>query len=550
VDATTAGVDSLAFNLSPCTGSLIFNGPVGSVAPLAFITVDDPIDVTLNNTMVVGYFAVTNGSGTAEINSGMTTTAAQGISLSIPTITVAGSVSTSNGGPIILDNSGALTVAAGTTFSSNGAFEQIGTGSVTIGGNVTTQGTSIQLTGPVTMNGTMTFDSHALGGGDISFASTVQGAQSLILNAGGGDISFGGAVGTSGTPLGSIQITSSNNVTASAPLFATTLTQLAGTGLSSFNAVTTGALNGIQLTGSAFTFNGNLTTTGNGPLVVNNSGTLTFANAIYSIAGALTQSGSGSSTLAGAFTVGGAITLAQAATLSNTTSLDTSANAQNITFNSTITNDLLGPHNLTLNAGSGNIIVGGAIGATPIGALTITNANNVSLNAISATSVTQVAGARTTTIAGNITTSGLSGISLTGTNFTINGTVTTTGSGPFTIVNGGPLSLTLGNSTLTSGAFSQSGGGSVSLSGTVATNNQNLSFANAITLSGASALSTGAGAGALTLSSTVDGNFALSLTAGSGNIVFGANLGSITPLRRSQDRLIQLQLLAFLSRVV
>ena len=530
VDATTAGVDSLAFDFDPCGGSLIFNGPVGSVAPLAFITVNDPIDVTLNNTMAVGYFAVTNGNGTVEINSGLTSTAAQGISLSTLAITIAGSVSTASAGPIILDNSGALTIAAGTTFNSDGPFEQIGAGAVTIGGNVTTQGTSIQLTGPVTLNGTQTFDSHALGGGNISFASTVQGAQNLILNAGGGDISFGVAIGTSGTPLNGIQIISANNVTASAPIFTSTLTQLAGTGLSSFNAVTTGGLNGIQLEGSAFTFNGNVTTTGNGPLFVNNSGTLNLANAVYSISGALTQSGSGSSTLAGAFTVGRAITFAQAVTLSNTTSLDTSANSQNITFDSTITNDLLGPHNLTLNAGAGNISVADAIGATPIGALTITNANNANFNAISAASVTQIAGAGTTTIAGNIATSGLSGISLTGAAFTINGTVTTTGSGPFTIVNSAPLALTLGNSTLISGAFSQSGGGPVFLSGTVATDNQNLVLANAVTLTGPSALSTGAGAGTLTLSSTVDGNQTLSLTAGSGNIVFGANLGSITPV--------------------
>ena len=264
VDANTAGVDSLAFDFDPCGGSLIFNGPVGSIAPLAFITVNDPTDVDLNNTMVVGYFAITNGNDTAEINSGLTTTASQGISLTIPTITVAGSVSTSNGGPIILDNSGALTIAAGTTFSSSGAFEQIGAGAVSIGGSVTTQGAAIEFTGPVTLNGTTTFDSHASSGGNISFASTVQGAENLILSAGGADITFSGAVGTSGTPLGSIQITSARNVTASAPIFATTLTQLAGTGFSSFNAITTGNLNGIQLTGSSFTFNGNLTTTGGG----------------------------------------------------------------------------------------------------------------------------------------------------------------------------------------------------------------------------------------------------------------------------------------------
>jgi hypothetical protein len=533
VDANTAGVDTLTFNFNPCTGSLIFNAPVGAIAPLASISINSATNVTVNSTMNVGSLPITNGTGTVAINSGITSTAAGGVSIESPVINMAGAITTASGGPLVLNNSGALTAAAGTSFDISGAFQQTGAGSVAISGSVMTHDANIQFTGPTTLIGTTTLDSHVLAGGNISFASTLEGAQALTLSAGSGDISFNNTVGTLATPLDNILINSAHDVTASADLFAATLTQLAGTGLTSFSALNTTELNGINLKGNAFALNGNITTNSSGPVLVNNAGALTFANAVYSIAGGLIQNGLGSTILAGGFTAGGAISFAQSVTLSDTTSLDTSANSQNITFNSTITNDLLGPHDLTFNAGSGNVTCVGAIGATPIGALTITSVGTASFNAISAASLLQSAGTGTTTLSGNVTTGGAPGISLTGTNFNINGTVTTAAAGPFSITNTGPLSLTLGNSTLIDGGFSQSGGGAVALSGTVATNNQNISFANSITLTGAASLASGTGlaAGTITLSSAVNGNRPFSMNAGTGgDIIFGANLGNLTPL--------------------
>jgi len=533
VDANTAGIDTLTFNFNPCSGSVTFNQPVGSVAPLASITIDSATDVTVNSTMNVGSLPITNGAGTVAINSGITSTAAGGINIESPEINMAGSITTASGGPLVLNNSGALTIAPGTSFDISGPFQQTGAGSVSIGGSVVTHDADIQFTGPTTLSSPTSLNSHVLAGGNISFAGTLQGAQTLTLDAGSGDIQFNGVVGTLAIPLNDIQIDSAHHVTASSAMFAATLTQLAGTGLTSFSALQTTDLNGINLSGNGFTFNSNVTTGAGGPILINNAGSLTFTNTVYSIAGGLTQSGLGSTWVAGSFTTGGAISFAAPVILSDTTSLNTSASSQNITFHSTLTNDMLGPHDLTLNAGTGNITCAGAIGAAQIGALTISSVGNASFNAISAASLLQSAGTGTTAISGNISTSGGSGIHLTGTNFNINGTVATAAAGPFSIINTGPLSLTLGNSTLIDGSFSQSGGGAVTLSGTVATNNQNISFANGITLAGTASLSSGSGlgAGSITLSSAVNGNHPFTLNAGTGgDIILGANLGAATPL--------------------
>lgn len=539
VDAFASGSNSLTFNFNPCTGSLVFNGPVGSTAPLDFIAIDSSVDVTANNSVIVGSFSVANGTGTTALNSGITSTGASGVSLSSPTIDLAGSISTSADGPLTLDNSGSLTIASGTSFNISGPFDQTGAGSVTMDGSVVTADASISFTGPITITGPTTFESTVLTGGDISFASTIQGAQNLSITAGGHDVSFGGAVGTMATPINDLTIFRARDVTASAPIYAVTITQFAGTGTTSFQAVNTNGVNGIQLTGAAFSFNGNITTTSsllggtsNGSVIINNSGMLTFASGLTnSIAGALTQNGAGSNNLAGAFTTGGTVSFATAATLTGTTSFDSSANGQNITFSSTLTSDAMGPHNLTLNAGIGNIVFGGTVGATPLGAISLTS-NNLTTGTISAASISQN-GSGSISITGNLTTTGASGISLSGTAETINGTVTTTGTGPFTLTNSGSLTLTLGAGTSIDGAFTQSGGGPVFFSGTLLTNATNILFTNGVSISAASVLSTGSGAGNITFSSTLNSSGSLAnldLTAGTGAILFAGTIGASTSL--------------------
>jgi hypothetical protein len=98
------------------------------------------------------------------------------------------------------------------------------------------------------------------------------------------------------------------------------------------------------------------------------------------------------------------ITLTRAVTLGGAVALDTGANAGNILFSSTVDNT----QSLTLNAGTtGDITFTGAVGGnTPLGPVTVTAANNVTITStfVSA-SFTQTAGSGTTDFGTNSLTS-------------------------------------------------------------------------------------------------------------------------------------------------
>ncbi|MBS0585114.1 MAG: hypothetical protein JSR76_02290, partial [Verrucomicrobia bacterium] len=525
VDASGPG-DSLAFDFNPCTGSVVFNAPVGAVTSLEAITIENGIDVTVNSTLAVGSFTVSNNSGTTTITSGIQTADPAGISIETPVINLAGAITTLNGGPMVLNNSGALTVAPGTSLQIAGGLQQIGAGSVTIGGSIVTPDQAVSFAGALTLNGPLSINTVTTTGEAISFASTIDGTFDLTLAAGSHPIGFGGALG-GGAALGNITIQSASAITAS-PITAATLTVTPPNANSTFDVITTSGLNGINIAGAAINLTGNITTAGSGPLLINNSGTVTFSDSTYTISGALTQSGSGEVTLAGDFVVGGAVSFAQKATLASDITIDTSATGQSVLFTGDVTNNLVAPYDLTIDTGGGAVTFAGSVGAQPIDALTIIDAGVFTAHAISASSITQTAGS-STTILGNLATTGGAGISLTGGIFSLTGGITTTNAGPLSITNSGSLTLNVSSSSI-AGAFTQSGGGSVSLAGSLATQNQNISFANAVTLAGSTTISSGAGSGDISFSDNLNGNQSLQLTAGAGNITFGGLIGNTANL--------------------
>lgn len=495
--------------------SVVFNGPVGGIAPLTSIGINTVADVTANGTVEVGSLSQTSGTGTTTFAAGITTDTG-GIAITTGNIVLSGGYVSA--GSMALTNSGTLT-ATGIAAVVAGTFTETGTS--TISGNITTSDGAVQFTGGVTLNGNLALNTVNSTGANISLA-TVDGAHDLTLTAGTGAIAFSGAVGT--TRLGRVVISSAGNVTTSNIIKAASILQSAGTGTTTLGNLDTNAVNGIQLTGNTFIINGPaLTTTAGGPLIITNSGNLSLIPTTGAIAGSLTQNGAGAVTAAsGSFTVGGATSFASAVTvpIATTLSINTSATNQNITFSNTIA----GPGGLTLNLGTGVLAMNG--NASGLGAFSVPAVGAVSTSAIGASSIALTATGNAI-LNGNLTSTGAT--SLTGTAFTIDG-ILTAGSG-FTIANSGILRLTTGvGSSISGGAFTQSGGGSVQLSGAITTVNQNLSFANDVTLEGAVALSTSAGAGNITLSSTVDGFSPLDLTAGTGTIIFGGALGSNSQL--------------------
>ncbi|WP_261248759.1 CHAT domain-containing protein [Laspinema olomoucense] len=238
----------------------------------------------------------------------------------------------------------------------------------------------------------------------------------------------------------------------------------------------------------------------------------------------------------GIYVYGGIITNTQNITLNGGVNLlhpvSFTTDSGNITFTRTIDGD----SNLTLNSGTGNITIEGAVGSqTELGNLTILNANNVTTESITATSLTQLAGAGSTIFNGEIVTTGANGINLTTNQITFNAPITTTGGGGVTLDNAEILEIAAPFNL--EGAFQQTGMGSVILNSEITTNHNNIEFTSPVTLIGEGSLN--AGTGGLVFGSSLDsGNYPLTLTAGQiefNSPVTGTNTLTLQPATTTQN---------------
>ncbi|MCL1472465.1 hypothetical protein LAY57_17515, partial [Argonema antarcticum A004/B2] len=151
----------------------------------------------------------------------------------------------------------------------------------------------------------------------------------------------------------------------------------------------------------------------------------------------------------------------------------------------TINGEIDGNGNLTLEAGSGNIILNGDIGSNNrFGNLTVNSAKNVQTGAITAASITQKAGTGTTIFQGPIDTNSSSGVNLKGNNFTFISPVTASKSGGVTINNSGTLNIVASADINLDGVFNQNGTGSVFTAGDITTTKYDIKFSGPVTLNG------------------------------------------------------------------
>ncbi len=223
---------------------------------------------------------------------------------------------------------------------------------------------------------------------------------------------------------------------------------------------------------------------------------------------------------ANSFTVGESvsITLQNSATLT----IDTSSSNGNIAFGGTINGVAPNDQDLTLNPGTGSIVLTGAIGSNvALRDITIPNATNVTASAITATSLTQSAGVGTTLF--NDALSMSSDISLTGNNFTFDAPVTANN---VSIANLGLLTIAAAADMTLSGSFNQSVG-FVQTAGDITTNGQDILFGGGVALTGDVTLDTGGMSGAIQFTGAVNEGFNLILNGGS--IAFLQAVGG-TPL--------------------
>ncbi|HEY9891139.1 MAG TPA: CHAT domain-containing protein, partial [Candidatus Sericytochromatia bacterium] len=165
------------------------------------------------------------------------------------------------------NSSGDITLA-GNINARNLTVENNGSGAVDIPGTatinsteefrVTTTGGNIQVDSPLSLTSN-TFLNTEVGAGDIIFNNTINGTQDLNLAADTGNIIFS-TVGDS-IPIGNLTIESANNLTATNPIFATSITHTNGTGAINLeNLTTTGG--DVKLTTINNVITGNINTAG------------------------------------------------------------------------------------------------------------------------------------------------------------------------------------------------------------------------------------------------------------------------------------------------
>jgi filamentous hemagglutinin family protein len=458
--------------------------------------------------------------------------------------------------------------------------------------SITTQGGGITLSGPVILSASSAYDTTASGvvltGGNITLSSTLNGttanAQNLSLTAGtSGSISITGITG--GTrALGALTIGAATDVTFGDAVTASSVNQSAASSRKTqFAAITTtptsaGAGGNVTLLsnlsgGQAINVSGAITTTGNSTGTISQSsgavsiiatgptGTVSLADINTSGgSGSITGNGAnagsltvdtqnqsitlnglislkgGAATISGTGGSGAAFNLGDPISLGGSTTINTTGGGpagggtvgtdQNITFGS-----VDGAQTLTMTAGTGSITFNAAVGNTvDLGAVTVTSAAIVAANnTFNAASFTQDDGTVSTTFTGLLTLAGAFDFTGQALNLDFVGdnvvgtTMDVTNAGLFATAGG--ANLTVGNQ------FTQDGAGLNSLGGNIDSTNDGVAFATGVTLSNGITMTTGAGAGDdIVFSSTLNGAQTLGLTAGAGNITFGAAVGSTTAL--------------------
>ncbi|HEY9852033.1 MAG TPA: CHAT domain-containing protein [Leptolyngbyaceae cyanobacterium] len=503
-------------------GNLTVSDDIGSATRLGNIIINSGNNITAKSITAT---SITQKSGTGTTSLGaLNTNSPQGINLTGNIFNLNGIVITTNSGNFIINNSSPLTLVATTNFFLDGAFKQTGVGAVSTAADITTNNNDISFASPVTLIGNVVLNSD-IGGGDIQFGNIVDGNFDLTLKAGTGNILFNAPVGEV-TRIGNLIIDNANDIKATS-ITAASINQKSGAGTSNLGNLDTNTAAGINLKGNSFILNGNVTTTNAGGFIIDNASPLTLAasNKI-NLDGVFAQIGEGTvSTAANITTNNNDISFVSPVTLTGNVTLNTGAGAGDIAFGDIVD----GNFDLILSPGAGSITFAGAVGSEiRIGNLIIENANDITSGGIIAASITQNAGTGTSTF-GNLDTNTATGINLIGNIFNLNGNVTTTNGGGFTINNNSPLNLAATTNFNLDGAFKQIGAGVVSTAANITTNNNDISFASPVTLTGNITLNTG-GSGDIEFNDIVDGNRDFTLNSGTGNITFGGAIGSQTRL--------------------
>ena len=544
---------------STAAGAITFNSPVSVGASLTVASDNSPVVFA---STVDGNSNV-SATSNLTVNAGTSTTTFTG---AVGQVTPLGN---GTGAAIVLQGSGAttfdgtvqarsgITAAGPVTFDGNVTLADGDTGStfnglVTSGGST---GNTLSGYGGMAFDGGLTVAGGPVSvlsnGSNISFGAPVGGAENLTLNA---------LSGGAGTVTGLSEIGASSTLTA-LNVTGETLS-LPSTGLAVAGPMTFTAPGGITVNGnvgsSAGPASGAITfmspvTLATGPVAISDANAAVSFNGTVDGAEPLSIN-AGTGAVAFNAAVGGGTPLASLAVLgSGPVTLDTpsitTAGAQTyvapvtLAVNSTLTGDdvqfqgaLSGPYALVVSD-SGTTTFGGV---TQLSSLSSTASHGIDLNTSSITTTAAQTYQGAVTLGADAT--------LTGAGIGFNGTVdggfalaanATSGTLSLNGAVGGASALTSftgnGNAIIASGVATTGTqsytANNVSLSGNYTTNGSAVTVTGPTTLTGNVDIATVDGNIAFSgATSTVNGPYSLTLTAGTGNVVLGAAVGSITPL--------------------
>ncbi len=508
----------VAGDISASTGAVTLTA-AGGIDTAGNITTNDA-NITFNSaTTLSGAVALNTGAGAGDIRFTDTLDGAQDLAITAGTGAIAfdGAVGTTT-------RLGAVTIASAGTVDLNAAFsaasltQTTGSGTTTIDAALNTNtasGVNLSTSGAIAVNNTITTSGNgivSLDSGDITIAAS-------------GSIA-GGA---------NVDLDASGNILVNSTIAADTLVSLDATG--TLRIAAAGDINAGDAVELAAT--GGITTAGD----------ITTTNAN--------------------------ITFNSATTLSGAVALNTGAGGGDIRFAGTLD----GAQDLELSAGSGAIAFDDDVGGTTrLGAVRINSAADVGIgddaaDTFTAASLTQRAGTGTTTINAALSTNRITGVNLTTTGaININNRIDTTTAAGLVSLNSGDITIAAsgsitgganvgldasGNITISSTIAADTlvsmdatgtlriaaagdinagdeveltAAGGIATAGDITTNDANITFNSATTLSDAVALNSGAGAGDIRFTDTLDGAQDLALTAGTGAIEFDAAVGATTRL--------------------
>ncbi|PUE51435.1 hypothetical protein B9Z45_14730 [Limnohabitans sp. 2KL-17] len=463
---------------------------------------------------------------------------------------------TFNGGTLQVTANTSLARERGVMLGSNGATFQIDPiVSVNYAGVVAgTGGLTKSGAGTLALNGHNTYSGGtAIGAGMVTLGHNAGLGTAAVSIASGAALDLNGkaianALSVTGTGIGGGgAITNSSNSEA---------TMVGAITLAADSSWVTGGA--IKVTG-AVDGDKALTVTGTGGLTLAGGVGQTTALTSVNISGAVTLGAD--VTTSGTQSYDGRVTVSAASTLSTTDSNVTFGSSVSLSDNLTVstgagagaisvTGAIDGAKALSFSAGTGAITLSDLVGqSTRLGAVTLNSSGVTTLaKAVKVGSLTTNAGGTLVIDGGSVDTTGaqIYGEAVTlGADTTLKGSSINTqgtlagGSNALTIdgaadIDGAYTGITnlsitgaanIGANITTSGTQSYDGAVTVSAASTLSTTDSNVTFGSSVSLADNLTVSTGAGAGAISVTGTIDGAKALSFSAGTGAITLSDLVG-------------------------